>query len=263
MKIDQRGAILLQSYHQPISPMKLKFLIPLVLPLIALLTCCMPKDKVVGKAEERAEYRDGFEIVDALRLSQLIEYGAAKSKQTEKECFLGFRIGMTKKEVSEHLQKLRKEGKIKTGREGLPTYTLLTESGKRVPTEIVPSYRLNGRLSHVMYVVESTSNPEDYAHLLYRNLFMQSDKAETFGLYMCKGLTTGVYLGLGDYRFEKGLFDEDYFAIKDNLVIVFGRGIMMYYDAPSYFAEVEKEAARRKDAIKALKHKANEAAKEF
>lgn len=165
---------------------------------------------------------------------------AEKSNKIETDIFLGFKIGMSKKEYEDHYSNLLKQGRI-TEWAAQPRYKITTKDGWEGTLTFGAKTYKDSVYSMTFLILDESLDAAAHTHLI--SSFKAADKSKMFEIYTRESTYNSTII-------------ETY--IKDNLVIQFGLNRMTYYDAPTeaiikkleqYEQEVqEAEKKKRGDA---------------
>lgn len=140
---------------------------------------------------------------------------AEKSSRTETDIFLGFKIGMSKKEYDKHYSDLLKQGRI-TEYGSEPRYNITTKDGWEGTLTFGAETYKDSVFSMTFLILDEDLDDAAHSHLI--SSFKETDKFKTFERYTRNSEYNNTPI-------------ETY--IKDNLVIDFGLNRMTYYDAPT------------------------------
>lgn len=172
--------------------------------LSVLCSCIPPSPSPKEKSEEE-------------KLELAIEQ-AEQSEQIEKDLFLGFKFGMSKNEVADHISKLISEEKVYISSTNRYQYDLYDENGVKFFVRIIPIYH-EDQLYEVIYPIKSGIIAGENDHISIAEFFRNSDKGKGFKWYL-----TEDFLGVEQYAF-----------VKDNLIVKFSNShypLMKYTNAP-------------------------------
>lgn len=167
-------------------------------------------------------------------LNQAIEE-AEKKPRLETNVFLGFKIGMTKKEYEKHYAELLEQGKI-TEVDGKPQYNITTKDGWEGTLTFAAKTYKDSLYSITFLILDE--DLENAAHLHLLSSFKASEKSSEYEHYTENSEYNNTPI-------------ETY--IKDNLVIQFGLNRVTYYDAPT--KAIEKQLEKYDEEIKAAEKK--------
>lgn len=160
---------------------------------------------------------------------------AEKSPVVETELFLGFRLGMSKKQVKEFTDSLEKAGKIHTDITDSYVYNFALSDGVTVPIKFAPEY-YKGELYKVKYTIDGALSMSDgkAEMILIKSAFDDTEKRKSFQSYAFRG----------DYDKDEFKF----YYIKDNMLISFWNGVTasyMAYENVPIAKQVEREQAAK------------------
>ncbi|MEG2157005.1 MAG: hypothetical protein RRY07_04365 [Bacteroidaceae bacterium] len=166
---------------------------------------------------------------------------AENAEITETEIFLGFRFGMSEKQVDSLFTELFKAKKIYANRDGSYQCDFNTESYD-FNINFMPKY-YNGELYEMLYPLTNTLMPSSNDYVFMALPFIRSERGKSFDKF-----TTKDVLG-----------DEIYTNIKGNLIVSFYSGakaMMKYSNAPIAKIVSNQEKQKQQD-------KANESSQNF
>lgn len=164
---------------------------------------------------------------------------AEKSPVVETELFLGFRLGMSKKQVKEFTDSLKKAGKIHTDITNTYVYNFALSDGINIPIRFDPDY-YKGKLYKVKYTIGGVLSISDGKGemFLIKEAFDDTEKSKSFQSYTFRG----------DYDKD----DLKFYYIKDNMLISFWHGITesyMSYENVPIAKQVEREQAAKDEKV--------------
>lgn len=167
---------------------------------------------------------------------------AELSEQIENDLFLGFKFGMTEKEVRAHYNTLIDEGKIYLNSSRRYQYDLNDEYGIIYYITFIPQYYDNS-LYEMLYPIERANISIGNDHIMVASFFRSSTKENGYDWFITEDI----------------LNDPIYTFVKNNLVVTFSntvRPAMKYTNAP-----IDKAMSENKKLE--IEKKANESASEF
>lgn len=170
---------------------------------------------------------------DNLYKQALIE--AQHADQTENELFLGFKFGMSEKEIRAHLEKLRKDGKVYVNDDSQFQYDFIHSSGLTLYFNFIPEY-YEGILYEMAYPIRNSFGPSSGDYVFVAGAFLDSERMSGFSRFITKDI-----LGEPIYTYTKG-----------NLIITFensGGAEMKYTNAPiAKIVKAGEESEKREKA---------------
>lgn len=143
---------------------------------------------------------------------------AEQSEQIENELFLGFKFGMTEKEVDDYLNQLVKEGKVYLNDTREYQYDYNNKSGITYYINFAPLYH-DDKLYEITYPIKSSLIPSSGDYIFMASDFIRSERGTQFRLHITEDI----------------LGEAVYTCIKDNLVVEFkntSTSVMKYINAP-------------------------------
>lgn len=143
---------------------------------------------------------------------------AELSEQAENDLFLGFKFGMTEKEVKKHLDQLMKEEKIYLNKAMEYQYDYTSNFGVVNNINFVPKFH-DGKLYEMVFPIVNSLTPSKGDYIFMASDFISSDKGKQF-----KSIITEDIFG-----------ETVYTSIKGNLIIKFENSSgskMRYTNAP-------------------------------
>lgn len=143
---------------------------------------------------------------------------AELSDQTENDLFLGFKFGMSEKDVDNHLKKLLKEGKLYLNNSKEYQYDYTSKYGIKNNVNFIPKFH-EGKLYEMVYPIVNPLTPSKGDYIFMASDFISSDKGKQF-----KSIITEDIFG-----------ETVYTSIKGNLIIKFENSSgskMRYTNAP-------------------------------
>lgn len=174
-----------------------------------------------------------FTEEDAIKQAEL-------SARVETGIFLGFKIGMSKKEYDKHYSDLLKQGRI-TEYGSEPRYNITTKDGWEGTLTFGAETYKDSVFAMTFLILDESLGSDSHLHLV--SSFRETEKFEEYAKFTRQSEYNNTSI-------------ETY--IKDNLVVEFGLNRMSYYDAPTmkikkqlkeYEKEVEEtEKKQRADA---------------
>lgn len=143
---------------------------------------------------------------------------AEQSDEIETDLFLGFKFGMTEKEVDDYLNQLVKEGKVYLNDTREYQYDYNNKSGITYYINFAPLYH-DDKLYEITYPIKSSLIPSSGDYIFMASDFIRSERGTQFRLHITEDI----------------LGEAVYTCIKDNLVVEFkntSTSVMKYINAP-------------------------------
>ena len=143
---------------------------------------------------------------------------AEQSDEIETDLFLGFKFGMSDKEVDNYLKQLVKEGKVYLNDTREYQYDYNNKSGITYYINFAPLYH-DDKLYEITYPIKSSLIPSSGDYIFMASDFIRSERGTQFRLHITEDI----------------LGEAVYTCIKDNLVVEFkntSTSVLKYINAP-------------------------------